>query len=44
MNYVWYRNVPAGPELTEMLIDKRGFAGTRVACTRARCRTATSTR
>jgi 2,6-dihydroxypyridine 3-monooxygenase len=28
MNYVWYRNVPAGPELTEMLIDKRGFAGT----------------
>ena len=28
MNYVWYRNVPAGPELTEMLIDKRGFPGT----------------
>jgi 2,6-dihydroxypyridine 3-monooxygenase len=27
MNYVWYRNVPAGPELTEMLVDKRGFAG-----------------
>ncbi|MET0451784.1 MAG: FAD-dependent monooxygenase [Mycobacterium sp.] len=27
MNYVWYRNVPAGPELTEMLIDKRGFLG-----------------
>lgn len=27
MNYVWYRNVPAGPELTEMLIDKRGFGG-----------------
>jgi 2,6-dihydroxypyridine 3-monooxygenase len=27
MNYVWYRNVPAGPELTEMLIDKRGFPG-----------------
>jgi 2,6-dihydroxypyridine 3-monooxygenase len=27
MNYVWYRNVPAGPDLTEMLIDKRGFAG-----------------
>ncbi|MGY4709114.1 FAD binding domain-containing protein [Mycolicibacterium sp. CBM1] len=27
MNYVWYRNVPAGPELTEMLIDKRGFHG-----------------
>lgn len=28
MNYVWYRNVPAGPELSEMLIDKRGFPGT----------------
>jgi 2,6-dihydroxypyridine 3-monooxygenase len=27
MNYVWYRNVPAGPDLTEMLIDKRGFLG-----------------
>ena len=27
MNYVWYRNVPAGPDLTEMLIDKRGLAG-----------------
>lgn len=27
MNYVWYRNVPAGPDLTEMLIDKRGFPG-----------------
>jgi 2,6-dihydroxypyridine 3-monooxygenase len=27
MNYVWYRNVPAGPDLTEMLIDKRGSAG-----------------
>ncbi|WP_111766593.1 FAD binding domain-containing protein [Nakamurella deserti] len=27
MNYVWYRNAPAGPELSEMLIDKRGFAG-----------------
>ncbi|MDT5139633.1 MAG: 2,6-dihydroxypyridine 3-monooxygenase [Mycobacterium sp.] len=27
MNYVWYRNVPEGPELSEMLIDKRGFAG-----------------
>ena len=27
MNYVWYRNVPAGPELTEMCIDKRGFPG-----------------
>lgn len=25
MNYVWYRNVAAGPDLTEMLIDKRGF-------------------
>ncbi|MDV3130154.1 FAD binding domain-containing protein [Mycobacterium sp. 21AC1] len=27
MNYVWYRNVAAGPDLTEMLIDKRGFTG-----------------
>jgi 2,6-dihydroxypyridine 3-monooxygenase len=27
MNYVWYRNVPAGPELTEICIDKRGFPG-----------------
>lgn len=27
INYVWYRNVPAGPELSEMLLDKRGFAG-----------------
>ena len=27
MNYVWYRNVPAWPDLTEMLIDKRGLAG-----------------
>ena len=27
MNYVWYRNVPPGPDLTEMLIDKRGFLG-----------------
>jgi 2,6-dihydroxypyridine 3-monooxygenase len=27
MNYVWYRNVPEGPELSEMLVDKRGFAG-----------------
>ncbi|WP_020659910.1 FAD-dependent monooxygenase [Amycolatopsis benzoatilytica] len=27
MNYVWYRNVPAGGELAEMLIDKRGFTG-----------------
>lgn len=25
INYVWYRNVPSGPDLTEMLIDKRGF-------------------
>jgi 2,6-dihydroxypyridine 3-monooxygenase len=24
-NYVWYRNVPEGPELDEMLTDKRGF-------------------
>lgn len=27
INYVWYRNVPAGPDLSEMLIDKRGFSG-----------------
>ncbi|WP_135455249.1 FAD binding domain-containing protein [Mycobacterium sp. DL99] len=27
MNYVWYRNVSAGPELSELLIDKRGFTG-----------------
>jgi 2,6-dihydroxypyridine 3-monooxygenase len=27
MNYVWYRNVPAGPELSELLVDKRGFTG-----------------
>jgi len=27
INYVWYRNVPAGPELSEMLVDKRGFTG-----------------
>lgn len=27
MNYVWYRNVPAGSDLAEMLIDKRGFSG-----------------
>ena len=27
MNYVWYRNVPAGPDLTEILTDKRGFVG-----------------
>ncbi|MEU6644469.1 FAD-dependent monooxygenase [Saccharomonospora sp. NPDC046836] len=28
MNYVWYRNVAAGSELAEMLIDKRGFSAT----------------
>ncbi len=28
VNYVWYRNVPEGGELAEMLIDKRGFTGT----------------
>jgi 2,6-dihydroxypyridine 3-monooxygenase len=27
LNYVWYRNVPAGPDLTEMLIDRRGLPG-----------------
>ncbi|MHA3020895.1 FAD binding domain-containing protein [Mycobacterium sp. BMJ-28] len=27
INYVWYRNAPAGPDLNEMLIDKRGFPG-----------------
>ena len=27
MNYVWYRNVSAGPALTELLTDKRGFTG-----------------
>ena len=27
VNYVWYRNVSAGGELAEMLIDKRGFTG-----------------
>src|ERR1700744_272891 len=27
MNYVWYRNVPAGPDLTEILTDKSGFVG-----------------
>lgn len=27
MNYVWYRNVPAGPQLSELLTDKRGFTG-----------------
>lgn len=25
LNYVWYRNVAEGPELDEMLTDKRGF-------------------
>ncbi|HEV7207564.1 MAG TPA: FAD-dependent monooxygenase [Mycobacteriales bacterium] len=25
MNYVWYRNVPLGPALDELLTDKRGF-------------------
>jgi 2,6-dihydroxypyridine 3-monooxygenase len=28
MNYVWYRNAPVGPDLTEMLTDKKGFVGT----------------
>ena len=28
LNYVWYRNVPEGPELSEMLTDKRGFEAT----------------
>lgn len=27
MNYVWYRNVAEGPDLNEMLTDKRGFQG-----------------
>lgn len=27
MNYVWYRNIPAGPQLTELTTDKRGFTG-----------------
>jgi 2,6-dihydroxypyridine 3-monooxygenase len=27
MNYVWYRNVAEGPELTELLLDKRGIPG-----------------
>lgn len=26
INYVWYRNVPAGAELDELLTDRRGFA------------------
>jgi 2,6-dihydroxypyridine 3-monooxygenase len=25
LNYVWYRNVPEGPQLDELLTDKRGF-------------------
>jgi 2,6-dihydroxypyridine 3-monooxygenase len=28
LNYVWYRNVAEGPELSEMLTDKRGFEAT----------------
>ncbi len=28
LNFVWYRNVPEGPELSEMLTDKRGFEAT----------------
>jgi 2,6-dihydroxypyridine 3-monooxygenase len=27
INYVWYRNVAEGPELTELLLDKRGIPG-----------------
>ena len=27
MNYVWYRNVPDGADLAELLIDKRGIPG-----------------
>jgi 2,6-dihydroxypyridine 3-monooxygenase len=27
MNYVWYRNVPAGPRLTELLTGINGFVG-----------------
>lgn len=27
MNYVWYRNVTAGPDLDEMLTSKQGFLG-----------------
>jgi 2,6-dihydroxypyridine 3-monooxygenase len=27
INYVWYRNVAEGPDLTELLLDKRGTAG-----------------
>lgn len=25
LNYVWYRNVPEGPELDELMTDRRGF-------------------
>lgn len=28
MNYIWYRNVAKGPDLNELLIDKRGFPAT----------------
>jgi 2,6-dihydroxypyridine 3-monooxygenase len=28
LNYVWYRNVPEGPVLSEMLTDTRGFEAT----------------
>jgi 2,6-dihydroxypyridine 3-monooxygenase len=28
LNYVWYRNVPEGPVLDEMVTDLRGFAAT----------------
>jgi hypothetical protein len=27
MNYVWYRDVAESPELTELLLDKRGTSG-----------------
>jgi 2,6-dihydroxypyridine 3-monooxygenase len=27
MNYVWYRNVAEGPELIDLLLDKRGTVG-----------------
>jgi 2,6-dihydroxypyridine 3-monooxygenase len=27
MNFVWYRNVAEGPELTDLLVDKRGNPG-----------------
>ena len=44
MNYVWYRNVPAGPELSEMLHRQARIPRNGLACTPVRCRTATSTR